>query len=95
MIEGTLDRMRKFSEQNGLNIDPDLLKQLIEESFWVNIIGHRGQATATNVGPKSLRPRPSAAPPHDRPNAVRSYKRPTPARQIGPKTQPRRNLKAS
>ena len=39
MIEGTLDRMRKFSEQNGLNIDANLLKPLIEESFWVNIIG--------------------------------------------------------
>jgi DNA sulfur modification protein DndC len=39
MIEGTLDRMRKFSEQNNLNIDVNLLKPLIEESFWVNIIG--------------------------------------------------------
>jgi DNA sulfur modification protein DndC len=39
MIEGTLDRMRKFSEQNGLNIDANLLKPLLEESFWVNIIG--------------------------------------------------------
>jgi DNA sulfur modification protein DndC len=39
MIEGTLDRMRKFSEQNGLSIDANLLKPLIEESFWVNIIG--------------------------------------------------------
>jgi len=39
MIEGTLDRMRKFSEHNGLNIEVNLLKPLIEESFWVNIIG--------------------------------------------------------
>jgi DNA sulfur modification protein DndC len=39
MIEGTLDRMRKCSEQNSLNIDANLLKPLIEESFWVNIIG--------------------------------------------------------
>ena len=39
MSEGTLDRMWKFSEQNGLNIDANLLKPLIEESFWVNIIG--------------------------------------------------------
>ena len=27
MIEGTLDRMRKFSEQNGLNIDANLLEE--------------------------------------------------------------------
>ena len=39
MIEGTLDRMRKCSEQHNLNIDANLLKPLIEESFWVNIIG--------------------------------------------------------
>ncbi len=39
MIEGTLDRMRKCSEQNSLNIDANLLKPLMEESFWVNIIG--------------------------------------------------------
>ena len=39
MIEGTLDRMRKCSAQHGLNIDANLLKPLIEESFWVNIIG--------------------------------------------------------
>ena len=39
MIEGTLDRMRKCSEQNDLNIDANLLKPLMEESFWVNIIG--------------------------------------------------------
>ena len=43
MIEGTLDRMRKCSQQNGLNIEANLLKPLIEESFWVNIIG-RGYA---------------------------------------------------
>ena len=39
MVEGTLDRMRKCSQQNGLNIDASLLKPTIEESFWVNIIG--------------------------------------------------------
>jgi DNA sulfur modification protein DndC len=39
MIEGNLDRMRKCSDQNGLNIDVNLLKPLMEESFWVNIIG--------------------------------------------------------
>jgi len=52
MIEGNLDRMRKFSDQNGLNIDAnhvaptfrsaraDLkVSATTEESFWVNIIG--------------------------------------------------------
>jgi DNA sulfur modification protein DndC len=39
MIEGTLDRMRKCSEQHNLNIDANLLKPTIEESFWVNLIG--------------------------------------------------------
>ena len=41
-IEGTLDRMRKCSRQNDLNIDATLLKPTIEESFWVNIIGRGG-----------------------------------------------------
>ena len=39
MVEGTLDKMRKCSEQHGLNIDVNLLKPPSEESFWVNIIG--------------------------------------------------------
>lgn len=39
MIESTLDKVRKCSEQRGLNIGADLLKPMIEESFWVNIIG--------------------------------------------------------
>ena len=39
MVEGTLDRMRKCSQQHDLNIDANLLKPTIEESFWVNIIG--------------------------------------------------------
>jgi hypothetical protein len=52
MIEGTLDRMRKCSEHNNLNIDAnhvaptfrsacaDLkVSATIKESFWVNIIG--------------------------------------------------------
>jgi DNA sulfur modification protein DndC len=39
MVEGTLDRMRKCSQQHNLNIDANLLKPTIEESFWVNMIG--------------------------------------------------------
>lgn len=39
MVEDTLDRMRKSSQQENLNIDANLLKPTIEESFWVNIIG--------------------------------------------------------
>jgi DNA sulfur modification protein DndC len=38
-IEATLARMRKFSEQNALNIEINLLKPPPEQSFWVNIIG--------------------------------------------------------
>jgi len=38
MVEGTLDRMRKFSQQNALNLSAYLLKPIYEESFWVNII---------------------------------------------------------
>ncbi len=38
-IEATLARMRKFSEQNALNIEVNLLKPPPEQSFWVNIIG--------------------------------------------------------
>ena len=39
MIEGTLDRMRKCSRRDNLNIEASLLKPTTEESFWVNIIG--------------------------------------------------------
>ena len=39
MIEGSLDRMRWFSQSSGLNIETHLLKPIHEESFWVNIIG--------------------------------------------------------
>ncbi len=39
MIEGTLDRMRRFSQQQALNIEVNLLKLTFEESFWVNFIG--------------------------------------------------------
>ncbi len=39
MVESTLARMRKFSQQNGLNIEVNLLKPPPEQSFWVNIIG--------------------------------------------------------
>src|SRR5437773_2547968 len=38
-IEATLARMRKFSEENALNIEANLLKPPPEQSFWVNIIG--------------------------------------------------------
>ena len=38
MIESTLARMHKFSEQNGLNVEVKLLKPPPEQSFWVNII---------------------------------------------------------
>ena len=38
-IEATLARMRKFSDQNALNIEVNLLKPPPEQSFWVNIIG--------------------------------------------------------
>jgi len=39
MVEGTLARMQKGSQQNGLNIEVNLLKPPPEQSFWVNIIG--------------------------------------------------------
>src|SRR6266545_6916941 len=39
MVEGTLDKMRKCSEQHALGIDVNLLKPPSEQSFWVNIIG--------------------------------------------------------
>jgi len=39
IVEGTLARMNKFSQQNGLNIEANLLKPPPEQSFWVNIIG--------------------------------------------------------
>ncbi len=45
-IEGTLARMRKFSQQNDLNIDVNLLKPPPEQSFWVNVIG-RGYPAPT------------------------------------------------
>ena len=38
-IETTLDRIRRFSQQNNLNIEANLLKPPPEQSFWVNIIG--------------------------------------------------------
>jgi DNA sulfur modification protein DndC len=38
-IESTLDRMRRCSEQHNLNIQAHLLKPLLEQSFWANIIG--------------------------------------------------------
>lgn len=39
MVEGTLTRMQKFSQQNNLNIEVNLLRPPPEQSFWVNIIG--------------------------------------------------------
>jgi DNA sulfur modification protein DndC len=39
MVEGTLARMQKFSQQNDLNIDTNLLRPPPEQSFWVNLIG--------------------------------------------------------
>ncbi len=39
MVEGTLEKMRKCSEQYGLGVDVNLLKPPSEQSFWVNIIG--------------------------------------------------------
>jgi len=39
MVEGSLDRMRKCSEQHKLNVDVNLLRPSSEQSFWVNIIG--------------------------------------------------------
>lgn len=39
MVESALTRMLKFSQQNELNIEVNLLKPPPEQSFWVNIIG--------------------------------------------------------
>ena len=39
MVEGTLARIQRFSQQNSLNIEVNLLKPPPEQSFWVNIIG--------------------------------------------------------
>ncbi len=47
-IEGALTRMRKFSQQNDLNIDVNLLKPPPEQSFWVNVIG-RGYPPPTRI----------------------------------------------
>lgn len=47
MVEGTLSRMQRFSRQNELNIEVNLLKPPPEQSFWVNIIG-RGVARIIN-----------------------------------------------
>ena len=38
-VEATLARIHKFSQQENLNIDVNLLKPPPEQSFWVNIIG--------------------------------------------------------
>ncbi len=39
MVEATLARMQKFSQQNGLSIEVNLLRPPPEQSFWVNLIG--------------------------------------------------------
>ncbi len=56
MVEGTLDKMRKCSEQHGLGVDANLLKPPSEQSFWTNIIG-RGYPPP----PSPARPAPSPA----------------------------------
>jgi len=35
MVEGTLTRMQKFSHQNDLNIEVNLLRPPPEQSFWL------------------------------------------------------------
>ena len=39
MVEENLARMQKFSQQNELNIEVNLLRPPPEQSFWVNLIG--------------------------------------------------------
>lgn len=39
MVESALARMHKFSQQNNLNVEVNLLKPPPEQSFWVNLIG--------------------------------------------------------
>jgi len=39
MVEGTLARIQRFSQQSSLNIEVNLLKPPPEDSFWVNMIG--------------------------------------------------------
>lgn len=39
IIEATLARMQKFSRDNHLNVEVQLLRPPPEQSFWVNIIG--------------------------------------------------------
>jgi len=39
MVETTLARMQKVSQQNDLNVEVNLLRPPPEQSFWVNVIG--------------------------------------------------------
>lgn len=39
MVEGTLDKIRRFSPQNDLNIEANPLKPTLEASLWPNTIG--------------------------------------------------------
>lgn len=39
MVESTLGKIQRFSEQHHLNIETRLLRPPAEQSFWVNIIG--------------------------------------------------------
>lgn len=39
MVESTLAKIQRFSEQHHLNIETRLLRPPAEQSFWVNIIG--------------------------------------------------------
>ena len=41
MVEGTLEKMRKCSEQHGLGIDVNLLKPSSEQSFWVYMLAQQ------------------------------------------------------
>ena len=38
-VDSTLDHIKKYSDQNGLNIEVNLLRPPPEQSFWVNTIG--------------------------------------------------------
>lgn len=39
MIEGTLEKMRKFAKRENLTLDVSLLRPPADNSFWVNMIG--------------------------------------------------------
>jgi DNA sulfur modification protein DndC len=39
MVETTLARMKKFSQDNQLKIEVNLLRPAAQQSFWVNMMG--------------------------------------------------------